>query len=477
MIDYTRLTYTDLVEHPEFWTDTVDVPNWASELYDRGLEPVSAVDFYDDVFGQDLEPHRLPEDYRTGEYGAIALELLKKKKDGKRVNQGHRVTVTDGCMELYDLINTSKNDCHIAPVSYAGRQRINANARFLYALCIEIDSINKHTGINELFYIFRRTTRPIPRPTYIVCSGTGLHLYWKFERPIPLFKNVYEKLKDAKTYMTRNLWDKQISDSWQHIQYESLLQPFRCVGSVCKNRKKRVLAFRCGTELSIEQFNARLPESVHITTIYKSNLTKQKAKELYPDWYQRRIVEEQPRGHWTRHQGIYYNWIKKICDTDKGAEVGHRYNCLENLCALAVQCEIPPEQVEEDVRKVAEHMETLTNDESNHFTEYDVLCALRTYYTATEQAYRRRIEYVSEKTGIQLTPNKRNGRTQEKHLQGARAIRDINNENWRQGNGRKPKKALVQEWRLKNPNGSKYQCIKETGISKPTVYKWWNVTE
>lgn len=472
MRDYTKLTYTDLVEHPEVWSD-VKAPKWASELYDLGMEPVSSIDFYDDIFGTDLEPHRLPEDYRTGEYGAIALELINKTKNGKKVNQGRRITVTDGCMELYNLINNSTTDCHIAPVSYCGRQRINKNARYLYALCIEIDSINKKTGIHELFYIFRRTTRPIPRPTYIVCSGTGLHLYWKFERPIPLFKNVYESLKSAKQYMTRNLWDKQISDAWQHIQYESLLQAFRCVGSVCKNRKKRVLAFRVGDKLTIEQFNSRLPESVQITTIYKSNLTKQKAKELYPDWYQRRIVEGQSRGHWTRHQGIYFNWIKKICDLKKGAEVGHRYNCLENLCALAVQCGISSEQVEEDCRRVAEHMETLTDNEDNHFTEYDVLCALRTYYTASEQAYRRRIDYVSEKTGIRITPNKRNYRKQNIHLERARAVQKIDypNNEWA---GRKNKKDVVQAWRAEHPSGRKIDCEKDTGLSRHTVLKWWD---
>ena len=51
---------------------------------------------------------------------------------------------------------------------------------------------------------------------------------------------------------------------------------------------------------------------------------------------------------------------------------------------------------------------------------------------------------VERVSGISVPPNKRNGRKQDKHLQGARAIRDINNENWREGNGRKPK--LLWNW-------------------------------
>ena len=118
-------------------------------------------------------------------------------------------------------------------------------------------------------------------------------------------------------------------------------------------------------------------------------------------------------------------------------------------------------------------------DAKNHFTEYDILCALRTYHNADEQAYRRRIDFISAKTGITLVPNKRNGRTQEQHLAGARAIQEINDKyngtNWRDGNGRKPKKDIVQKWRLEHPNGKKADCIRDTGLTKPTVYKWWNI--
>ena len=32
-------------------------------------------------------------------------------------------------------------------------------------------------------------------------------------------------------------------------------------------------------------------------------------------------------------------------------------------------------------------------------------------------------------------------------------------------------------WRLKNPLGTKAQCVRETGLSKPTVYKWWEYAE
>ena len=78
-----------------------------------------------------------------------------------------------------------------------------------------------------------------------------------------------------------------------------------------------------------------------------------------------------------------------------------------------------------------------------------------------------------------MPPNKRNGRKQADHVKLMNFVRDeINgNKNWRDGNGR-PKgssqqKKVVEKWREKHPEGKKVDCIRETGVSKKTVYKWW----
>lgn len=482
---YSKLTYEEYVEHPEVWN--VEPPKWAKELSEKGYPGVSAIDFYDDIFGEDLEEERLPEDYVRGEYAAIAIERVKKlDKDGQPVLDtkgkekyvGRRYTVTRGNQELYDLIDRSENFCMIAPISYAGRTRKNENARFMYALCIEVDYIQPKNGLTELIFSWNRRVHTMPCPTYLVCSGNGLHLYYVFERPIPLWKNIFEGLTEVKKYLTPWFWNKYVTTAYEAIQYESINQPFRCVGSRTKG-KSYVMAFKTGEKITIEYLNSFLPEELRLDCVYKSKYTLDQARELYPEWYKRRIEQGKDRGHFDRYQPIYYNWIEKILE---GAVVGTRYNCLENLCSLAVQCNIEPEQVEKDCRRVAVHFEEITETEDNHFTEYDILCALKTYHTGGEQAYRRRIEYISKKTGIKLTPNKRNGRTQELHLRLARGNRDIlceerGKKNWREGNGR-PKgsgtaEKTVREWRMLHPEGRKADCIRETGLSKPTVYKWW----
>lgn len=476
---YSKLTYEEYMANPDVWG--ISPPRWASELSSKGFTGICAIDFYDDVFGDDLEVSRMPEDYQRGEYAGIAVERVPqfhsngKPKLNNKGNQeylGKRYTITQGNSELYDLIDKSDNFCMISPISYIGKSRTIENARYLYALCIEVDYIKPKSGLNELIYSWERKYMPIPKPTYIVCSGNGLHIYYVFERPIPLWKNVYISLNEAKKHLTPYLWTSFVTTAGENIQYESLNQPFRCVGSITKNGSY-AMAFKIGAKVSIEYMNKFLPDDKKIENFYKASCSLKQAAELYPDWYQKRIVEGKPKGHYNRYKPIYFDWVKKILDGKDGAKVGKRYNCLENLCSLAVQCQIEPEQVEKDCRMVADRLEQLTDDESNHFTEYDVLCALKTYYTADEKAYRRRIDFISKKTGIVLTPNKRNYRKQEQHMAIMRAVQGVVNPNWRDGNGRPSKGSIVYEWRQQHPEGRKADCIRETKLSKPTVLKWW----
>ena len=151
---------------------------------------------------------------------------------------------------------------------------------------------------------------------------------------------------------------------------------------------------------------------------------------------------------------------------------------MDNLCSLAVKYNIAPEQVEKECRELANYLESLTVDESNHFTEYDILCALRTYHEANEGAYRRRIEYISLKTGIELKPNKRNGRKRANHIKYMNLQKEFKHELGECSlGGAKTKEQQVRMFQFCFPNGTKAECIRFTGLSKPTVYKWWNSKE
>ena len=79
LLDYSRLTYESYLEAPEVWSASgVTVPKWAEDLSGCGFQGVSAIDFYDDIFKDELEDPCAPEDYKTGQYGGILMEIEEK---------------------------------------------------------------------------------------------------------------------------------------------------------------------------------------------------------------------------------------------------------------------------------------------------------------------------------------------------------------------------------------------------------------
>ncbi len=118
----------------------------------------------------------------------------------------------------------------------------------------------------------------------------------------------------------------------------------------------------------------------------------------------------------------------------------------------------------------------MTQTDDNHFDEGDILDALEAFDSKWIKYPRAAISY---RTGIEIKENKRNRRPQDLHLKIARATEDIlyPDGSWRANSGRKSKAAEVLDWRARNPDGKKIQCYRDTGISRTTIDKYWNVSE
>ena len=91
-----------------------------------------------------------------------------------------------------------------------------------------------------------------------------------------------------------------------------------------------------------------------------------------------------------------------------------------------------------------------------------------------KEYYNFTIADIEKLTNVRVERNKRNGRTQEQHMEVMRAIQTVTNPNWRKGNGRPSAQQRVYDWRELHPDGRPKECIAETGLSKNTVYKWWD---
>lgn len=461
---------------------------WLSQFFDE-VEPK---EFYREIFPEGSFQKK--GEFRESEsddwiYNGIMVSVAKEKRDDGS-QKVKKYIVTDD-LDVIDEVGKTDDFCLMSPISYVGKNRTADRARFLYAFAVDLDRLKMKgddpIGLRTLWNNHIETADRIPKPTFIVSSGTGLHLYYVLTDPVAMFQDTSKRLQDLKRDLTSLIWHDSIVDieSVKDIQQEGIYQGFRVPGTITK-KGDRTRAFLTGERITIGELlrytegfrksRERLEESQFVK---KKSLTLAKAKELYPDWYQRRIKDKEPKGSWHVSRNVYEWWKEEI---RKGAVVGHRYYCMMMLAVYARKCSmydpkhnpdpVTKEDLERDAFGLLDHMESLTNDEDNHFTTGDVLDALEAFNEKWITYPRNSVEF---KSGIRIKANKRNGRKQKDHIKLMNYVRDEINQNtdWREGNGRKPKKDIVEEWLLRNPDGTKADCIRETGLSKPTVYKWW----
>lgn len=422
-------------------------------------EEVRPYEFYRDIFPEgELQSKGVLGD---GRYNGIAVELGKDKV--------RRYTVTDDLGILADLL-ASENFVIISPISYVGRNRTSDNARMMYALAVDLDGVNRKINMVDLFHQINKVEH-LPRPTYTVVSGTGLHLYYVFERPIPLFKNIVEQLTRLKHDLTRKIWNGYVTDLNEKVQYQSIFQGFRLVGGVTKSGS-RTRAFKTGEKVTIEYLNGFVWDEKNKVTefAYRSKLSLTEAKEKYPKWYEKRVVEGKRKGTWICDRAVYDWWQRRLYEIQEG----HRYYGVMCLAIYAKKCGIPRDELEKDAFGLVGRLDLLTSSEDNHFTREDVLAALELY---NDNYITFPIDTISTLTDLQIVKNRRNGRKREQHIKlvnGLRIMRrDVLGENEYKNNGRPTEEQTVRQWQQLHPDGRKVDCIRDTGLSKPTVYKWW----
>ena len=431
-------------------SDRIFLLNYLQQYFDE-IEPK---EFYRELFpAGELEKQGQQE---QGKYNAIAVELLPKEETSRNAR---RYVLTDE-LNILDSLLQKENFIIVSPISYAGKSRKAENARFIYAMAIDLDGLTKEQNIVDLFHQIENDH--IPKPTFVVWSGTGLHLYYQFEQPIPCFNNITKQLAAMKSSLTVKIWNKYITELYDKPQVQSLFQGFRIVGGVTKGGS-RTKAFITGEKVSLEYLNGFIfDESAKVKDfIYKSKLTKKEAAAKYPEWYERRIVKQQPKGSWQCKKDLYNWWLDRLKNE---ATVGHRYYCIMCLAVYAKKCGVSEEELEQDAFSLLERMETLTTEERNHFTREDILAALEMY---NDSYITFPIDTISQLSSIDIKKNKRNFRKQTTHLKIARSTLEVlNDEAGISLQGRPNKGYEVLSWKYANPNGTVKECMKETGLAR-----------
>lgn len=390
----------------------------------------------------------------------------------------------------------------MAPLTYAGRTRRSKNARFCYGFAIDLDGVTTDHLANLLHQMRTKDTHfPntfLPPANFIVTSGNGIHVYYLFASPVPMFERQKLVLNALKHFITSKLWQYKITTSIEKVQYQSILQGFRVPGTLTK----------FGTEVRVF-FNEDARYYKPSDFIWYKNYPEQKknmpikgdktitfedmdlvdgslknpmgyrlqyAKEKWPEWYERRVLKKEGKSKWRVKRCLYDWWYREITTKDK-VTVGHRYNCVLCLAVYAAKCKIPFDELKRDAYDLLERFESLTAKEDNHFTSDDIEAALKGY---DEEFCTMTVKNISRLSGIKIEKRKRKGRELKKQLILARTAQNIDDPdgNWRWKYGKSPskttkKKEQVQEWRSANPTGTKAACARDLKITYVTVTKHW----
>lgn len=435
--------------------------NFLCDYLHQYFDSIEPKEFYRNIFpvGELEEEGK----QQQGKYNAIAVELLPQVEDRSNVK---RFIINDS-MNIMDKLLESNNFIIVSPISYIGKSREANNARYIYSLAIDLDGLEREQNIIDLF--FQIENEVLPKPTYTIWSGTGLHLYYQFEQPIPCFKNIVKQLAKLKEGLTKKIWNKYITSLYQKPQLQSLFQGFRLVGGVTKGGS-RTQAFITGDKVNIDYLNSFVTDEYTVKNLtYKSKLTLKEAAVKYPEWHEKRIIKKQPKGTWQNKIDLYNWWYNRLKNE---ITTGHRYYGIMVLAIYAKKCGVDKEKLEADAFGLLDTMEELTTEENNHFKREDILAALEMY---NDNYITFPIDSITTLTALQIEKNKRNGRKQAEHIKIMNFIRDEinNNKEWRNKEGRPKKEDIIKQWRKEKPQGTKAECIRETGINKKTVYKWW----
>lgn len=485
-------------------------------LDEPGWEWRDPLAFYRDVFSEGFLQERWAEGERRSEFdgkpNAIALKFGPKTRKqlvkGKKVDVPviERFTITDDLEGVSALVKASIAEnapVYMAPVSWYGRNNKAANARFLHAFAVDLDGMTP----GKLGSVLKQMRNghdsgldkhaSMPQASYIVMSGRGLHLYYLLDRPVPLIPAVVPFLQQLKRRLTDVVWtDYTSEDGNEGRQYQGIYQGFRMPGTTTRLNghgvdakdvsKYEALAFMYAPEGASEPRRVTLDYLVDYCGIrgkeipgelYRILETKggrtplSEAKEKWPDWYERRVVQGEEKTGYDTNRGAYESWLARVNDE---AVVHGRYFAVLALVAYAAKCNVPLKELERDAYALVPVLDKLSDEPGNRFTDYDVACALSAYGSNDLRFWKN--EYMCRRAKIAPHANKHNGRPQALHLEGARAIQEINDKAngtcWRDGNGRKPKRDEIRAYAAEHPEASQRAIAKALGVSPTTVNKW-----
>ena len=491
---------------------------WAADLLSsssQGYEEVSPSDFYRALFGNSRAYVRYLD--------KLELPLTMSDYDGEGSGTWRSV-------KLGDLVAVAeeRNDAYLSPCTYFpkkskdGRFRATNSMETADQLCafvLDIDRPDLYVLKDCLEFLW--PTKGLPCPTYVVCSGNGLHLYFVLDWPVDMMKRWRMELNAVKDYLgalysTGNpsftMIENAQSDNPTFTKVNSILgefdnhgitQSYRVVGSRTKNSKETVTAWRTGTTWDIDDLAAiaGIHQRFTVEDFDLDSSMQTKAWEKESNRVSSRPDSGGKKKGW--NPGLYKWLAAEVIDRAKYYGMyGHRYWQVLCLTIAARKDNIPEQQLEKDVAEAYR----VWNDCASRWGHPKIQWAecqkaMRSGYRCDPYLVKKfKKDWLSDKCGwVWESHQKRRGRSQEAHLKTAR-----NFKKWMYNEGvelkpdgrpkgskdslsRKPgsgrpensgtKRQVIQDYAAAHPEANHSQIAAALGVSRPTVIKWLRETD
>ncbi len=491
---YTDTKSWDLLTPEEQMKDFIRKSEILSHYYFG--EEVSWATFYQDYLFTGIETN-LEETYK----------VLLTEYDAKGGMKFHAITVD----EIGDFLHL--NDVALSPCLFHTNWKNKTLLNYVCAFVLDIDKVRP---LDLADFKKRFDDGRIPRPTFIANSGSGVHFYYILDTMLRVdtIKNEANNKIAEKIY--NKLYDIVQDSGWSDAQRHWVGQDYRVVNSKTKFGQTSAI-FKIGDIYSVDELleSCSIPLETLVDVRDKELPSKAMVKYatniandlgiIPPNMLDRKEVHdfiaehkdaawklrEQKRNERKKKERVLRtnqtgSWYKNTYNyLLNKTQVGYRFSSLKALAIIAFKEQIPRERFMTDLDYLAEYW-LYKKYPRDRFNINNVPAIKRLFDNASHYS-NTSSKKLEEWLGVEFrrVMTKRNGRTQKEHVKRMSQIRDIDHPDgsWR-GSGRKkgstkdvttsPAAITIKNYLLKNPTASKYAIIKNTGLTKPTVYKWYD---
>lgn len=209
---------------------------YSDSLVERGCREVRPDEFYRDLF-QHTALYR--------QYGR-ALWYPLVLSEGGQDGQGTWRSKLD--LDAVLVVSENRNDAYVSPCTFFHGRLGREWAMELVAFVLDLDKGNPALLDHALDDWW--PTGKVPSPTYVVCSGNGIHLYYMLAYPVEMRRRWEKELR----LLNRWLYDLYQGEFFLgERDYHGLTQPYRVVGSLVKDGSTSVAAFEVGNPYSLSR--------------------------------------------------------------------------------------------------------------------------------------------------------------------------------------------------------------------------------